>query len=325
MSQSEDIRDFANSLSCIQEETEGPENESPSSQEGSSQAASNRGKIPMEPLDEKLFRLQNRVISMLETQGTQKKSGEGGQAQRPKRKPVRSATECPKRPDVQEEEKEECTTRSLKNGSTRREEKPQEVNSIQDWRQLPGGAVEYRKNLARHYKQQLELLEYEEKELQYQMSVRQQLRLQLHEEEQQCERAQLREMELKEQQSSQFKGEQWNEHLVEENRQLDNLRRHLEEELRISEERRLHLERENQMLLQRPKRDALHARSKKEQESRGPAGRPQPAAAAAAAAASSYKALQPASLRTKSPRSGTQNPNVFAVWVNSNLPKREAA
>ena len=89
-----------------------------------------------------------------------------------------------------------------------------------------------RKHLAQHYRQQLERLEDEERELQHQMMIRQQLRMELHEEEQQA----AAQVEVKP------------EDLVAENRQLDQLRRQLEEQLRVSEQRRLELERENQLL-----------------------------------------------------------------------------
>ena len=133
-----------------------------------------------EPLDEKLFRLQSRVTSMLESQ----------KRQEPKQ-----------RRDVA------------------------------------------RKHLAQHYRQQLERLEDEERELQHQMMIRQQLRRELHEEEQQA----AAQVEVKP------------EDLVAENRQLDQLRRQLEEQLRVSEQRRLELERENQLLQRQTVAPSPHA------------------------------------------------------------------
>lgn len=301
--------DFVHSLSCIEEEG----NESPGSgsgQGGSAVSSPHVETVPVdEPLDEKLFRLQNRVISMLEMQ---KRSQE---PQKVRRKPTQtagvgrngSAAVTPgtgvKRqghdpPAVSAEREGQLKiSKSSREVKENEERSPRSPSVEADWRNTPGGAVQYRKNLAKHYKEQLELLEHEEKELQHQMNLRQQLRLVLHDEAQQCERAERACLEPESELAAHNAHEkEATEQLVEENRQLDLLRRHLEEQLRISEQRRLQLERENQMLQQRPSRPVEPNGATAERRA-GPGGR----------ATVSQKAPAPA-LRTKSPRPRAYSP-----------------
>jgi chromosome segregation ATPase len=293
--------DFVHSLSCIEEEG----NESPGSgsgQGGSAVSSPHVETVPVdEPLDEKLFRLQNRVISMLEMQ---KRSQE---PQKARRKPTQTAgvgrngsaamTAGVKRqgqdaPAVAEREGQLKISKSSREMQENVERSP---SAEADWRNTPGGAVQHRKNLAKHYKEQLELLEHEEKELQHQMNLRQQLRLVLHDEAQQCERAERACLEPESELAAHNAHEkEATEQLVEENRQLDLLRRQLEEQLRISEQRRLQLERENQMLQKRPSRPVEPNGATAERRAPpGPGSR----------APVSQKAPAPAALRTKSPRS----------------------
>lgn len=289
--------DFVNSLSCIEEEA----NESPGS--GSSPISSPVESVPVdEPLDEKLLRLQSRVISMLEMQ---KRSQE---PQKARRKPLTGpppqsvgTLRGPSGPAKRHSEAaiverdHKVSSKSCREVKEEVKEGPAEVAEA-DWRNPPKGAVQCRKNLAKHYKEQLELLEHEEKELQHQMNLRQQLRVVLHDEAQQCERAEKEQSELAARNAHEKDATY---ELVEENRQLDLLRRQLEEQLRISENRRLQLERENQML--RPQREAAERR-----------GAPPPAPPSRPIIASRKAAPTPASLRTKSPRLEAQRQTGWA-------------
>lgn len=297
--------DFVHSLSCIEEEG----NESPGSgsgQGGSAVSSPHVETVPVdEPLDEKLFRLQNRVISMLEMQ---KRSQE---PQKARRKPTQTAgvgrngsaamTAGVKRqgqdaPAVAEREGQLKISKSSREMQENVERSP---SAEADWRNTPGGAVQHRKNLAKHYKEQLELLEHEEKELQHQMNLRQQLRLVLHDEAQQCERAERACLEPESELAAHNAHEkEATEQLVEENRQLDLLRRQLEEQLRISEQRRLQLERENQMLQKRPSRPVEPNGATAERRAPPGPGR----------APVCQKAPAPAALRTKSPRPRAYSP-----------------
>lgn len=245
--------DFVHSLSCIEEEgNESPGSGSQCEAQGSPVSSPKRHvELSDEPLDEKLFRLQSRVISMLEMQ--KQRSEEPQKRRKPHAVGRMPPTDHLKRPANHETPpvasgEREGHSRVAKNGHREVKENDGEMESAPDWRTSHGGAVQHRKNLAKHYKEQLELLEHEEKELQHQMNLRQQLKVVLHDEAQQCEQACLEpESELYAQQANEKDA---NEQLVEENRQLEILRRQLEEQLRISEERRLQLERENQMLQQ---------------------------------------------------------------------------
>ena len=286
--------DFVHSLSCIEEEG----NESPGSNI-SGEGTCGTGEVPSvsveEPLDEKLFRLQSRVISMLEMQKRRAEPKEPLRARK---------AAAPRGPGAVGTTGAKLEAERAKAKSSYREvkENQEKVEKNEDWRNTPGGAVQHRKNLAKHYKEQLELLEHEEKELQHQMNLRQQLRLVLHDEAQQCERACL-EPESELAAHNAHEKEHATEQLVEENRQLDLLRRQLEEQLRISEERRLQLEQENQLLQKRPKQrppdpvancQPNGVGSPPDRSDRHPAGNRVGKASAAPAA--------PASLRTKSPR-----------------------
>lgn len=296
--------DFMNSLSCIEEE--GNESAGSGSGQGASAVSSPHAEtVPVdEPLDEKLFRLQNRVISMLEMQ---KRSQE---PQKARRKPTQtagvgrngSAMAGVKRQGQDPPAEREGQLKISKSSREVKENVERSPSVEADWRNTPGGAVQHRKNLAKHYKEQLELLEHEEKELQHQMNLRQQLRLVLHDEAQQCEQAERACLEPESELAAHNAHErEATEQLVEENRQLDLLRRQLEEQLRISEQRRLQLERENQML-QRPSRpvepNGATAERRAPPGPGGPGGR----------APVSQKAPGPAALRTKSPRPRAYSP-----------------
>ena len=290
--------DFVHSLSCIEEE--GNESPGSGSGQGCSAVSSPVEAVPVdEPLDEKLFRLQNRVISMLEMQ---KRSQE---PQKARKKPTQNAgvgrngsaamTAGIKRQGQDAPVEREGQLKISKSSREVKENVERSPSVEGDWRNTPGGAVQHRKNLAKHYKEQLELLEHEEKELQHQMNLRQQLRLVLHDEAQQCERAERACLEPESELAAHNAHEkEATEQLVEENRQLDLLRRQLEEQLRISEQRRLQLERENQMLQQRPSRpvEPNGATAAERRAPPGPSGRTPVSQKAA-----------PVALRTKSPRS----------------------
>ena len=306
--------DFMHSLSCIEEEgNESPGSGSQCEAQGSPVSSPQRHvELSDEPLDEKLFRLQSRVISMLEMQ--KQRSEEPQKRRKPHAVGRMPPTDHLKRPANHETPtvasgEREGHSRVAKNGHREVKENDGEMESaMSDWRTTPGGAVQHRKNLAKHYKEQLELLEHEEKELQHQMNLRQQLKVVLHDEAQQCERACLEpESELSAQQANEKEA---NEQLVEENRQLEMLRRQLEEQLRISEERRLQLERENQMLQQPVNGSLAEIRETPLRHGRGglpgglPGGRGDrgPGVSRTAASQGSQGSQKPVtSLRTKSP------------------------
>ena len=303
--------DFMHSLSCIEEEgNESPGSGSQCEAQGSPVSSPQRHvELSDEPLDEKLFRLQSRVISMLEMQ--KQRSEEPQKRRKPHAVGRMPPTDHLKRPANHETPtvasgEREGHSRVAKNGHREVKENDGEMESaMSDWRTMPGGAVQHRKNLAKHYKEQLELLEHEEKELQHQMNLRQQLKVVLHDEAQQCERACLEpESELSAQQANEKEA---NEQLVEENRQLEMLRRQLEEQLRISEERRLQLERENQMLQQPVNGSLAEIRETPLRHGRGglpgglPGGRGDRGPGVSRTAASQGSQKPVTSLRTKSP------------------------
>ena len=220
-------------LSCIREE-EDEETSSPShasrrgpGYRGTSSFAKEALTEVVEPLDENLNRLQRKVASMLEMQRRSSSQEDL------KSHSSRAEAELKRERRVHDEPVADYPQYTV--------EEPVESRP---WASCPSqrsGVPQctHRELLAEHYKQQLQMLDEEEAELQHQMQLRQQLRVELHEEQERCEEA-ARTAELAEAQPG--------AHV--EDRQLE-LLRSLEEQLRISEERRLELERENRVLQSR--------------------------------------------------------------------------
>eukprot|EP00439_Symbiodinium_sp_Y106_P065872 s3257_g10.t1 len=220
-------------LSCIHEE-EDEETSSPShasrrgpGYRGTSSFAKEALTEVVEPLDENLNRLQRKVASMLEMQRRSSSQEDL------KSHSSRAEAELKRERRVHDEPVADYPQYTV--------EEPVESRP---WASCPSqrsGVPQctHRELLAEHYKQQLQMLDEEEAELQHQMQLRQQLRVELHEEQERCEEA-ARTAELAEAQPG--------AHV--EDRQLE-LLRSLEEQLRISEERRLELERENRVLQSR--------------------------------------------------------------------------
>ncbi|CAE6967702.1 PIP5K4 [Symbiodinium sp. CCMP2592] len=230
-------------LSCIHEE-EDEETSSPShaSRRGpgcrgtSSFSAKEALTEVVEPLDENLNRLQRKVASMLEMQrrssSQEDLKSHSSRAEPELKRHERRVHDEPVAADYPQYTVEEPVESRPWLASC-----PSQLNT----RAAGSGTqcTQYRELLAEHYKQQLQMLDEEEAELQHQMQLRQQLRVELHEEQERCEEA-ARTAELAEAQPG--------AHV--EDRQLE-LLRSLEEQLRISEERRLELERENRVLQSR--------------------------------------------------------------------------
>ncbi|CAE7547893.1 PIP5K4 [Symbiodinium sp. KB8] len=223
-------------LSCIHEE----EDEETSSPSHASRRPCYRGTSSfsaketltevVEPLDENLNRLQRKVASMLEMQ-RRSSSQEDLKSHNPRAES-----------ELKRHERRVHDEPVVADPPQYTVEDPVESRPWASCARAAGTGTQctqYRELLAEHYKQQLQMLDEEEAELQHQMRLRQQLRVELHEEQERCEEA-ARTAELAEAQPD--------AHV--EDRQLE-LLRSLEEQLRISEERRLELERENRVLQSR--------------------------------------------------------------------------
>ena len=251
-------------LSCIQEEED---EESPGPSLAPKRLAGSRGPSSsysvhaggsladfVEPLDENLNRLQRKVASMLEMQ---RRSNNSSSQEDLRSRSVHSAHPGPEPHDCKAVQREADQHLQHSQHSARADRaasrepqalaahaRPKECcPSLQHaTRRTPETAAQYRELLAEHYKQQLYMLDEEEAELQHQMRLRQQLRLELHEEHERCEQAARNAEAEAVPQTDQA-------HRMEE-KQLE-LLRSLEEQLRISEERRLELERENRVLQSR--------------------------------------------------------------------------
>ena len=255
-------------LSCIQEEED---EESPGPSLAPKRLAGSRGPSSsysvhaggsladfVEPLDENLNRLQRKVASMLEMQ---RRSNNSSSQEDLRSRSVHSAHPGPEPHRDCKPVQREASDQHLQHSARAASREPQaslaahapETHARQPkeccpslqthaTRRTPETAAQYRELLAEHYKQQLYMLDEEEAELQHQMRLRQQLRLELHEEHERCEQAARNAEAEAVPQTDQA-------HRMEE-KQLE-LLRSLEEQLRISEERRLELERENRVLQSR--------------------------------------------------------------------------